>query len=350
MKRKKTIICFIILIILFMLSSIATEVAFGEDFIKTVDVAPFIENNRSYDTVRLISEAFGIFVDWDHASRQVTLSRGEHQICMQVGSYQMTHTTQEGEKTIPLEVVPLLRENRVFLPVRLWAEAFGLQVEWREEDGSVAVSEGSKVLTFIPGKRDMVLTGGHFLQPYIEDDSFVFCYPESGVLGLTWEGYAEVSMLCDGEEFVISAINSGAGRSDPILYTDEEINSLLNRNIAEKNLTAEKLTNLVNGVPAYRVSGVVAGIPQAGLVFLNKGFLCGLTIEANCKPISSEETENQAEQIEVSPEREDREIDESELNWEAVEEPVMMEESLQQEYMLQLNSLLDEIMASFKVS
>ncbi|MCL2166772.1 MAG: copper amine oxidase N-terminal domain-containing protein [Clostridiales bacterium] len=349
MKRKKSIIRISILTILLVLSSNVAGVAYGEDFIKTVDVAPFIENNRSYDTVRWISEAFGIFVDWDQASRQVTLSRGEHQICMQVGSYQMTHTTPEGETIIPLEVAPLLRENRVFLPVRLWAEEFGLRVEWREEDGSVAVSEGSKVLTFIPGKRDIVLTGGHFLQPYKGDDSFIFCYPESGVLGLTWEGYAEVSMICDGEEYIISAINAGAGRSDPILYTDEEINSLLNRNIAEKNLTAEKLTDLLYGVPAYRVSGIVEGIPQAGVVFLNKGFLCGLTIEAKWKTLPNEETENQAEQIEASPDSEDREIDESELNREAVEEHVMMEESLQQEYMLQLNLLLDEIMASFKV-
>ena len=328
------------------LTLLAAGAAYGADYTKTIDVAPFIENGRAYDTTRSIAEAFGIYVDWDQASRQVTLSRGAYRVVMQVDSDQMVVSAPEGVRTETLDVVPLLREGRVFLPVRLWAEAFGLQVAWRDEDGLVVVTEGQKTLTAKPGENRLSLTGGHFLKMYSQDDSLSFYYPETAIPGSDWEGYAEVLLTVDGTDYVISAVNAGAGRSDPVQYTEEEIDSLIKRNAEENDTVAESLPSYYFGVPAYRVSGTVGGIPQAGVVFLKDGFLCGLTVELRITPPAAVVSEDEEE---VAWENLPAELEESELHKAAEDEPIVIEESLRTLYLSVVNALLDEIMASFRV-
>ena len=333
-------------VIILALTLLAAGAAYGADYTKTIDVAPFIENGRAYDTTRSIAETFGIYVDWDQASRQVTLSRGAYRVVMQVDSDQMVVSAPEGVRTETLDVVPILREGRVFLPVRLWAEAFGLQVTWRDEDGLVVVTEGQKTLTAKPGENRLALTGGHFLKMYSQGDSLSFYYPETAIPGADWEGHAEVLFTVDGTDYVISAVNAGAGRSDPVQYTEEEIESLIRRNAEENDTVAESLPSHLFGVPAYRVSGSVGGLPQAGVVFLQDGFLCGLTVELKVEPPAAVASEGEEE---GAWENLPAELEESELHKSAVDEPVVIEEGKRAVYQSVIDALLDELMASFRV-
>lgn len=93
-----------------------------------MDVAPFIENGRTFVPIRYLSNALGVtdeFIGWE--SPTVTLSEpGFPVVELSVGKKEIT---SDG-KTKAIDTSPLLREGRTFLPARFVAEALGYQVDW----------------------------------------------------------------------------------------------------------------------------------------------------------------------------------------------------------------------------
>jgi hypothetical protein len=318
----------------------AAGAALGDDVTKTIDAAPFIENGRVYDTVRPVAETFGIYVDWDQEAQKATMTRGTLQVVMEVGSSELALVTLDGVESISLEAAPILRDGRLFLPTRYWAGAFGLEVVWHEADGSVTVSEGVKTLAFAPGSHVLSLTGGHFLRLYDQDERLSFFYPEHGDVAIVWDGYAEILLTVRDVKYVIVAMNAGIGRSDPINYTMEEFDRLIYDNADAANGSVRKLSNTYYGVPAYRITGLAAGIPQAGVIFLRSGYLCGLTIEVKQDQGSSMVQESILD-ILVEGDEDDGTFDD--------DEPLGLDGNELQREFLFVNALLDEIMASLVV-
>ncbi|BCV20390.1 copper amine oxidase N-terminal domain-containing protein [Moorella sp. Hama-1] len=96
-----------------------------------MDVTPFIENNRAYVPVRYLAYGLGVAekdVNWDEASQTVTLSMEGTKVKLEVGS----KTIYVNGKPQEMDVAPLLRDDRVFLPARFVAEAFGYEVGYRD--------------------------------------------------------------------------------------------------------------------------------------------------------------------------------------------------------------------------
>jgi hypothetical protein len=96
-----------------------------------MDVVPFIENDRAYVPVRYLAYALGVVekdVTWDEATQIVTLSMDGTTVKLQVGS----KIIYANGKPQEMDVTPLLRSDRVFLPARFVAEAFGYQVWWSD--------------------------------------------------------------------------------------------------------------------------------------------------------------------------------------------------------------------------
>ncbi|OIQ11568.1 copper amine oxidase N-terminal domain-containing protein [Neomoorella thermoacetica] len=97
-----------------------------------MDVTPFIENGRTYVPVRYLAYGLGVAekdVNWDEASQTVTLSMEGTTVKLQVGS----KTIYVNGKPQEMDVTPLLRNGRVFLPARFVAEAFGYKVFYRDD-------------------------------------------------------------------------------------------------------------------------------------------------------------------------------------------------------------------------
>ena len=314
----------------------AAGAALGVGAVMEMDVAPFVENDITYDAVRPIAETFGIYVDWNQDEQKVALSRGAYQLMMTVGATELTRITPEGEDTLSVDTPPVLKDNRVFLPTRLWAELFGLQVEWRPEDGSVTVSEGGKAVRLVPGSKGLSLSGGHFLTLYSQDESLSFYYPQSGVVDVVWEGYAEILLAVDDVDYIIVAVNAGAGRSDPVNYTMEEFDRLIYANASAAHGNVRRLPETYFGSPAYRIAGKAEDIPQAGVVFLKNGYLCGLTVEAK-KDFGPDAF--QQGMLDIVSEDADRES--------RSDTPVEIDESALEAELAVVNALLDEIIASF---
>ncbi len=101
-----------------------------------MDVAPFIENDRTYVPVRFLGNALGVSdsnIDWDNGTQTATL-KGNATLQMTVGKAQVT---SDG-KTKDIDVAPMLvNPGRTMLPARWVAEGLGYQVGWDEATQTV---------------------------------------------------------------------------------------------------------------------------------------------------------------------------------------------------------------------
>ncbi|MEW6172890.1 MAG: stalk domain-containing protein [Bacillota bacterium] len=99
---------------------------------ENADAAPLIFSGRTYVPVRYLALGLGVAAKdilWDPVRNTVTLSLPGISVEMTVGE---KHGAVNGQPR-ELEVAPLLKDGRVFLPARFVAEAFGYSVNW---DGS----------------------------------------------------------------------------------------------------------------------------------------------------------------------------------------------------------------------
>ncbi|MDR2940180.1 MAG: copper amine oxidase N-terminal domain-containing protein [Clostridiales bacterium] len=91
-----------------------------------LDAPPIISNERTMLPIRFIAENLGCNVGWDDKTRTVTVSDGDINISLQIGSNQ---ATVNGE-SVYLDAPPIITNNRTMLPIRFIAEELGCVVDW----------------------------------------------------------------------------------------------------------------------------------------------------------------------------------------------------------------------------
>lgn len=92
------------------------------------DAAPVIRNDRTLVPIRIITEALGGKVDWNGATKEVTLSINDKEIKMTIG------------KTLEkYGVAPVIIDGRTFVPVRFVADELGAEVVWDEATKTVTI-------------------------------------------------------------------------------------------------------------------------------------------------------------------------------------------------------------------
>ena len=92
------------------------------------DAAPVIRNDRTLVPIRIITEALGGKVDWNGATKEVTLSINDKEIKMTIG------------KTLEkYGVAPVIIDGRTFVPVRVVADELGAEVAWDEATKTVTI-------------------------------------------------------------------------------------------------------------------------------------------------------------------------------------------------------------------
>lgn len=101
----------------------------------TLDTPAYINNGRTYLPVRAMGESLGAQVSWNAETRTVTLKRGNDQVEMVIGDYNIK---VNGSYTT-MEVVPEIVGGRTMLPARYVSEAFGALISWNEKDREVVI-------------------------------------------------------------------------------------------------------------------------------------------------------------------------------------------------------------------
>jgi len=104
------------------------------------DAAPFIVDDRTMIPLRLIAEAMGANVNWDGSTQTATITQGTTIITLVIG------------QPLPNDLgIPIIRNERTFVPLRFVAEALGADIEW---DGATQSIEVIWVFqTFIEGRN-----------------------------------------------------------------------------------------------------------------------------------------------------------------------------------------------------
>ncbi|OIA99478.1 copper amine oxidase [Paenibacillus sp. LC231] len=90
---------------------------------------PFIHNGRVMVPFRGISRAMGAEVRWDQAKQTAIVSNGKHTTSYTVGQ---NHAIKDSE-AVTLDAPPLLKDGRVYIPLRFSAEGLGGKVVWNNQ-------------------------------------------------------------------------------------------------------------------------------------------------------------------------------------------------------------------------
>ncbi|MFS0728165.1 copper amine oxidase N-terminal domain-containing protein [Paenibacillus sp. 1P07SE] len=95
------------------------------------EVKPVVKDNRVMVPLRVVSENLGATVDW--TSSRVVLTRSDLQLTLSLSDGEVH---KNGER-LAADVKPYLQNDRLLVPLRLIAEAFGAQVDYRDRTVSI---------------------------------------------------------------------------------------------------------------------------------------------------------------------------------------------------------------------
>ena len=107
----------------------------GKDI--TSEVAPRLINERTMVPVRAILEEIGASVNWNEEQRTVTAEKGNIKFSMALDE---DFYTVNG-KVVSMDSKAVVVKNRILVPARYVAQAFGLKVEWNSDEKTVYINE-----------------------------------------------------------------------------------------------------------------------------------------------------------------------------------------------------------------
>lgn len=111
------------------------------ELIKILDYPPFIYNNRTMVPLRFISESIGATVEWDPVVRIVTITIEEVE-----GKKKILKLSPDSSvaslngKPYQMDTTPLIKNDRVYVPIRFIMEAFGARVDWNALEKRVFIT------------------------------------------------------------------------------------------------------------------------------------------------------------------------------------------------------------------
>ncbi|USG66326.1 N-acetylmuramoyl-L-alanine amidase family protein [Brevibacillus ruminantium] len=118
----------------------AVQLLIGGQAVKP-DVPPIIEQGRTLVPVRVIAEGLGAQVDWNQDTRTAVIELGQQKLQLTVGS---KNALVNGKK-VQLDAVPLMRNQRMLLPLRFVAESLGVTVGWDNASRTVIANESPDI-------------------------------------------------------------------------------------------------------------------------------------------------------------------------------------------------------------
>ncbi|MBM7866590.1 hypothetical protein GTO89_08785 [Heliobacterium gestii] len=98
-----------------------------------MDALPYYKNDRLYVPVRYLSNGLGITdknIQWNDETHEVTLTRGAQKVKL----YTDKRVMLVNDKATLIDVYPEMTNDRLYLPMRWVAEAFGATVSWNAYD------------------------------------------------------------------------------------------------------------------------------------------------------------------------------------------------------------------------
>lgn len=120
--------------------------------VKFPDAQPEKANNRTMVPFRAIAEALGAEVDYNAGA--ITAKKNGETLSFALGGKQLTVTDSAGKtvKTVQLDTAPYKKGGRTYVPVRFFAEAFGLTVQWDQDMQTAVLYDRAALVSDIDSK------------------------------------------------------------------------------------------------------------------------------------------------------------------------------------------------------
>lgn len=99
------------------------------------DALPKIINDRTFLPVRSVAEAFDAEVSFDGSTKTVTITKNDMKAELTVGSDKI----YLGDKIIKIDALAFIDNDRCYVPVRAFADAFGFEIFWNGETKTVTL-------------------------------------------------------------------------------------------------------------------------------------------------------------------------------------------------------------------
>lgn len=110
-------------------------VTLDEDFVVFEDAEPFVMENRTFVPFRAILEKAGAKVEWDKEAKKVTAELDGKKVEMTIGN----KTILVDGKEVEIDVAPLIKDNRTYIPLRGAFEGLGYEVEFEKNDNLYSI-------------------------------------------------------------------------------------------------------------------------------------------------------------------------------------------------------------------
>lgn len=105
------------------------------------DVTGVLVGSRTLVPLRFISENMGAQVAWEEQTQTATVSEGGVIHSVTIGKNQAQRQKDGAVETIPLDVGPMLLNDRTYVPVRYIAEGLGRLVDWSTARDAVLICD-----------------------------------------------------------------------------------------------------------------------------------------------------------------------------------------------------------------
>ena len=121
-------------------------------YVHFADAQPEKVNGRVMVPFRAIAEVLGAEVTYDAGA--ITAKKGGETLSFALGGKQLTVTDSAGKtvKTVQLDTAPYKKGGRTYVPVRFFAEAFGLTVHWDQDMQTAVLYDRAALVSDIDSK------------------------------------------------------------------------------------------------------------------------------------------------------------------------------------------------------
>ena len=121
-------------------------------YVHFADAQPEKVNGHVMVPFRAIAEVFGAEVTYDAGA--ITAKKGGETLSFALGGKQLTVTDSAGKtvKTVQLDTAPYKKGGRTYVPVRFFAEAFGLTVQWDQDMQTAVLYDRAALVSDIDSK------------------------------------------------------------------------------------------------------------------------------------------------------------------------------------------------------
>lgn len=122
----------------------ALKMVYNQQFIKS-DSPPINKEGVTYLPIRALGDAIGITSKWDQKSGKAAFVAVDAAYHFEPDKKTVLKQSGDSETTLTMKQAPFLEKGRLYVPVRFFAEQFGLRVDWIHELNTIVVRD----LTYI---------------------------------------------------------------------------------------------------------------------------------------------------------------------------------------------------------